>query len=80
MLARRAKKPLLVAALAVLVLAGSVVAGIALRKSDDLPATGDVGQTPSTTVDTPTPQPSADPTRTTRTTDPTRTTETTPTT
>ncbi|MDX3001791.1 serine/threonine-protein kinase [Kribbella solani] len=79
-LARRAKKPLLVAALAVLVLAGSVVAGIALRKSDDLPATGDVGQTPSTTVDTPTTQPSADPTRTTRTTDPTRTTETTPTT
>lgn len=83
--AARSRKPLLIAGLAVLALAGAVAAGVVLRNAgDDLPPTVDVGPHPSrsagtpttsTTSTDPTQQPSSAPTRS-RSTEPTRTTQT----
>ncbi|NIK58470.1 serine/threonine-protein kinase [Kribbella shirazensis] len=52
----RSRKPLFVAAVAALALAGAVTAGVVLRGAgDNLPPTGDVGPKPSTSAGTPSP-------------------------
>jgi serine/threonine-protein kinase len=52
--AARARRPLAIAAVAVLALAGAITAGVVLRNTgDNLPPTGEVGQQPSTSVNTP---------------------------
>jgi serine/threonine-protein kinase len=52
----RARRPLAIAAVAVLALAGAITAGVVLRNTgDNLPPTGEVGQQPSTSVGTPSP-------------------------
>ena len=76
------RKPLLVAAAAVLVLAGAIAAGVVLRNTgNDLPPTVDVGPRPSTPAATPTTSATtSDPTTaSTRASEAGRTTRTTPT-
>ncbi|MET9271985.1 serine/threonine-protein kinase [Kribbella sp. NPDC003557] len=73
------RKPLLIAAAAVLVLAGAIAAGIGLRNTgDDLPPTVDVGPRPSTSAATPTTSATTSDPTTTRPSQAGRTTRTTP--
>ncbi|HEY3559456.1 MAG TPA: serine/threonine-protein kinase [Kribbella sp.] len=60
------RKPLLIAAAAVLVLAGAIAAGVVLRNTgDNLPSTVDVGPNPSTSAGTPSTPATTTPARTT---------------
>ncbi|NUR97684.1 MAG: serine/threonine protein kinase [Kribbellaceae bacterium] len=69
-----ARRPLLVAVLALLALTGTVAAGFVLRNMEgDLPTTGDVGPQPSTSVRTPRTVATTGPTRSHPTRDVTRT-------
>ncbi|MFF0341534.1 protein kinase [Kribbella sp. NPDC004875] len=77
--APNSRKPLMVAAIAVLVLAGAITAGVVLHNTgDNLPPTVDVGPTPSSSAGTPSTPPTTAPTRSGEVSEAARRTSTTP--